>query len=60
MRCNVKIGDVPVTHSHRAGARSWNLHSNILYTNFRNSVGQVGHRDTVFRGATSGGGDDAA
>jgi len=46
MRCNDKIGDVPATHSIRAGARSGNCHSILLCTNFRNSVGQVGHRDT--------------
>ena len=46
MRCNDKIGGVPVTHSLQAGARSLNLPSIFLCTNFRNSVGQVGHRDT--------------
>jgi hypothetical protein len=45
MRCNGKIGSVPVTHSVRAGARSWNCHSIFLCTNFQNTVSQVGHRD---------------
>ena len=47
MRCKGTIGGVPVTHSLRAGARSWNYHSIFLCTNFRNSVGQAGHRDTL-------------
>jgi hypothetical protein len=46
MRCNDKIGGVPVTHSLRAGARSWNCSSIFSCAIFRESVGQVGHRDT--------------